>query len=462
MGILATGQITFIAYNDALSLTGLIKSSAPKTQVYDTSIGGAYNYTPSWTSTPLVLTPTLSKQAAGSAGVDLVAVSGGNGANISNVKWKIKLFNDAEVEIAKGTSNASFGSVSSSAPYALTLNKNVMTSAKPAMEVSFTCTYTDPSTSLSIDFASSISLSLMKSGGKAVFIQMTEQNGQYFIRNGAVDTTTMKLLFKVFRNGVEDTAVTGSAQWKYRDPGGSWTNDGSAIALSGTNPSTVATKTISAATINAIHNSRVYRVEFTDNDSDADKTGTVYSDELTIIDLTDPYTLEYTVSGGTIFKNGEGSKTVYPRLFQNGVEVDLISGAYKLYRFTLYDSSGNITYFKSAFDLSTTVATAISAGGKSLAIASAGTAGTAKAIAAGDELVLEPGVSGKEEIVTVADTYTSGTTIPLVNGVTYSHAVSAVVKSANKKTGLTDTTKLITVTGVDITNLGSTSVEAIG
>ena len=458
MSVLATGQITFIDYNDALSLTGFINSTHPKTQVYSKDGGGTYSA--NWVSSNNLLTPNLFKQASGAAGIDLVSPTGGNGVGITNAKWTLKLFTDSPVVITAGASNASFGSVSSSAPYTLTLNKNCMSEAKPSLECTFSCTYTDPSTALSIDFRTSVSFSLMKSGGKAVFVQVYEDHGMYVIRNGAVASSSLLLKFAVYRNGVKDTSVTGSAQWKYRDPGGSWVNDGSAVSLSGSNPETAATKTIGAATVDAITGSRTYRIEFTDNDSEADVTGTVYATDVTILDLTDPYQLEYTVDGGTIFKNGEGTKTIHFRLFQNGVEVDLVSGSYKLYRLTLHDQNGNLTYFKSAFDLSTSISGAVAAGATSLVVASAGTG--AKAIKAGDRLVIQPGVSGKEEIVQVAASYASGTTIPLAAGIQYAHSASAPIRSANKKCGLTDTAKVITITGDDIFNLGSVDVEVIG
>ncbi|MDT4761815.1 hypothetical protein [Sphaerochaeta sp. PS] len=457
MAILATGQITFIDYNDALSLTGFINSTHPKTQVFSKDGGGKWSA--DWATANNLLTPNVFRQAAGASGLDLVSPGGGNGVGITNPKWTLKLFTDTAVVIAAGASNAAFGSVGSAAPYTLTLNKNCMTEAKPSLECTFSCTYTDPSTALSIDFKTSVTFSLMKSGGKAVFVQIFEDNGQYVIRNGSVATSTLALKFSVYRNGVKDTSVTGSAQWKYRDPGGNWTNDGTAVALSNSNPETAATKTISAATVDAITNSRTYRIEFTDNDSEADVTGTVYSAEVSILDLTDPFQVEYSVDGGTIFKNGEGTKTIRLRLFQNGSEIDLVSGAYKLYRLTLHDQNGNITYFKSAYDLATSISGAIAVGATSLVVASAGTG--AKAIKEGDRLVLEPGVGAKEEIVQVGASYVSGTTIPLVSGVQFAHAASAPIKSANKKCGLTDTAKVITITGDDIFNLGSTDIEVL-
>ena len=284
--ILATGQITFIDYNDALSLTGFINSTHPKTQVYSKDGGGTYSA--NWVSSNNMLTPNLFKQAAGAAGIDLVSPTGGNGVGITNAKWTLKLFTDSPVVIAAGGSNASFGSVSSSAPYTLTLNKNCMSEAKPSLECTFSCTYTDPSTALSIDFRDLGLLLPDEVRGKAVFVQVYEDHGMYVIRNGAVASSSLLLKFAVYRNGVKDTAVTGSAQWKYRDPGGSWVNDGSEVSLSGSNPETAATKTIGAATVDAITGSRTYRIEFTDNDSEADVTGTVYATDVTILDLDRP------------------------------------------------------------------------------------------------------------------------------------------------------------------------------
>ena len=53
----ATGQITIIDYNDALTLSGFITSNVVKTQMYNPDND---SYTPNWASSPfLVLTPSL-------------------------------------------------------------------------------------------------------------------------------------------------------------------------------------------------------------------------------------------------------------------------------------------------------------------------------------------------------------------------------------------------------------------
>ena len=74
---LATGQITFIDYNDALSLTGFINSTHPKTQVYSKDGGGTY--AANWVTANNLLTVQVFRQAAGAAGLDLLTPAGGNG-----------------------------------------------------------------------------------------------------------------------------------------------------------------------------------------------------------------------------------------------------------------------------------------------------------------------------------------------------------------------------------------------
>ena len=52
----AQGQFTIIDYNDALTLTGYIGANLAKTQMYNPDND---TYSPDWSSTNLVLTPSL-------------------------------------------------------------------------------------------------------------------------------------------------------------------------------------------------------------------------------------------------------------------------------------------------------------------------------------------------------------------------------------------------------------------
>ena len=73
---IATGQISIIDYNDALTLTGFISSNHPKTQMYNPDNAG---YTPNWASTNLVLTPSLYKLGTTT---DIITST-----EITSVKW---------------------------------------------------------------------------------------------------------------------------------------------------------------------------------------------------------------------------------------------------------------------------------------------------------------------------------------------------------------------------------------
>lgn len=447
--LLATGQLTIVDYNDAISLVGFIGSTHPKTQVYSKDGGGAY--TPSWASVNNILTPELYVQASGAAGANLLA----SGTNISNAKWTLK--NSAgSVEIAAGGTNASYGSVGSAAPWALTLNVNCLTETYPSLECVFSCDYTDPTTGLVISFKTSVTFALMRSGGKSVVVQIYETSGVYVIRNGAVSSTTLTLKFKLFRNGAEDTTITGTAVWKYRDPGASSWTTAQTTTFTAQDPASVGNLAITALVVDAITNSRTYRLEFTDTGTEAEVSGTVYADEVTILDFTDNYALDLSSSAGDVFKNGVGSTVITPRLYRNGSEVDTTSGAFKRYRFSVRDKNGAISYFKSSYDLSTTLSAAVAAAATTFTLASIGS--SPKEVIVGDELVIEPGVSGKEEIATVVSI--SSKTITCA-ALTYAHASGAVVKSANMKSGLAATTKTIAVTGDDIDVKGIIECEVL-
>ena len=74
----AQGQFTIIDYNDALTLTGYNGSNRAKTQMYNPDNG---TYTPDWSSTNLVLTPSL--YVIGTT-TDQITSS-----NVTSVKWYI-------------------------------------------------------------------------------------------------------------------------------------------------------------------------------------------------------------------------------------------------------------------------------------------------------------------------------------------------------------------------------------
>ena len=74
----AQGQFTIIDYNDALTLTGYIGSNLQKSQMYNPDNA---TYTPDWSSTNLVLMPSL--YVIGTT-TDQITSS-----NVTSVKWYV-------------------------------------------------------------------------------------------------------------------------------------------------------------------------------------------------------------------------------------------------------------------------------------------------------------------------------------------------------------------------------------
>lgn len=74
----AQGQFTIIDYNDALTLTGYIGSNLAKTQMYNPDNG---SYNPNWTTTNLVLTPSL--YVIGTTADQITS------ASVTSVKWYV-------------------------------------------------------------------------------------------------------------------------------------------------------------------------------------------------------------------------------------------------------------------------------------------------------------------------------------------------------------------------------------
>lgn len=104
----AQGQFTIIDYNDALTLTGFIGSNLAKTQMYNPDNG---SYSPDWTSTNMVLTPSL--YIIGTTTDQITS------ANVTQVKW----YEGSSTTAI--TANTTYG-LSGTKSHILTIKKNTM------------------------------------------------------------------------------------------------------------------------------------------------------------------------------------------------------------------------------------------------------------------------------------------------------------------------------------------------
>ena len=166
----AQGQFTIVDYNDALTLTGYIGSNLAKTQMFNPDND---TYTPDWTDTNLVLTPSL--YVIGTTEDKITS------SEVTSVKWYI---GSSDTPITASGDYALSGTKN----HILTVKGNVMASL-PGIDYRCVITYQDPGTGLSLSHPLTISFSRVVNGGGIVDLLVTTPNGNVF-KNSEVATLT--------------------------------------------------------------------------------------------------------------------------------------------------------------------------------------------------------------------------------------------------------------------------------
>lgn len=322
----AQGQFTIIDYNDALTLTGYIGSNLAKTQMFNPDNN---TYSPDWTSSNLVLTPSL--YVIGTT-TDKITSN-----EVTSVKWYIGSSSTAI------TSSGSY-SLSGTKSHILTVKGNVM-AGLPGIDYRCVITYKDPSTGLSITHPLTISFSRVVNGGGIVDLLVTTPKGNVFKnseiatltaaaelwRGSSVDTTNV-----TYKWALMDPSVTGSSSTGYdSDFGTGWKKLSDTTGkYTGTATSTI---TIYAA---AVESYAVFKCMAKDTDSTSSTYNSKFYDVATFIDNSDPIQIIITSTGGDVFKNGQGSTTLTAVCYQAGMEID--SAGIGTYNWTKYDKDGSI------------------------------------------------------------------------------------------------------------------------
>lgn len=320
MAIVSTGQITIIDLFDAPALNAWIGASQATAQTYDNT---AATWSPSYTSTPQVLTLYLTKAASMTSLL---------GANVPNVKW-YKVVGATKTEITSVTTsdNTYKGGTSHSV---LTTKDNVPT-ANNAVSYVVEGTWNDPDTALPVNFSAEIKLVLVQIGKAAVIASIYAPNGDFFRNKLPANLTINVDLYKdgVLSTGSKkikwfaaDAGVTTTGHASYDADGGiGWRK---ITATTGTTGE-VASSTFDAAITgqgvltvypNAVTRAQTYKSVVTDNVGGT--AGTKVTNFLTLNDLDDPVQVVIDSSGGDVLKNGAGTSTLRARLFQNGAEID--------------------------------------------------------------------------------------------------------------------------------------------
>ena len=322
----AQGQFTIIDYNDALTLTGYIGSNLAKSQMYNPDNA---TYSPDWSSSNLVLTPSLYVIGTTTDQITTAAVT--------SVKWYL---GSSTTAITTSGNYALSGTKS----HILTVKGNVM-AGLPGIDYRCVITYKDSSTGLSITHPLTISFSRVVNGGGIVDLLVTTPNGNVFKnsevatltakaelwRGSTVDTTNVS-----YKWGVMDSTVTSSSSAGYDASFGTgWRKLADTTGMySGT---TTATITVYAA---AVDSYAVFKCVATDSDSTSNTYNKTFTDVATFIDNSDPIQVVVTSTGGDVFKNGVGSTVLTAVCYQAGAEID--SDGKGTYTWTKYNKDGAI------------------------------------------------------------------------------------------------------------------------
>ena len=322
----AQGQFTIIDYNDALTLTGYIGSNLAKSQMYNPDNA---TYSPDWSSTNLVLTPSLYVIGTTTDQITTAAVT--------SVKWYVGSNTTAL------TSSGNYA-LSGTKSHILTVKGNVM-AGLPGIDYRCVITYKDDSTGLSITHPLTISFSRVVNGGGIVDLLVTTPSGNVF-KNSEVATLTAKAeLWRgstvdttnvTYKWGVMDSTVTSSSSAGYDASFGTgWRKLSDTTGMySGTTTSTI---TVYAA---AVDSYAVFKCVATDSDSTSNTYNKTFTDVATFIDNSDPIQVVITSTGGDVFKNGVGSTVLTAVVYQAGAEID--ADGKGTYTWTKYNKDGAI------------------------------------------------------------------------------------------------------------------------
>lgn len=320
---LATGQISIIDYNDALTLTGFIGSNKPKTQMFNPDNN---SYNPDWGSSNLVLTPSLFKLGTST---DIIS-----DASVTSITW-YDVTNGTEVAIVAGASYA----IGASKPCTLTIRTNVL-AGLPGKDYMCKIIYHDDSTNLDLTYKMDISFSRVVNGGGIADAVAYCPNGNVF-KNGAV--TSLIAQCDLWRGSVVDTTLV-TYQW-YKQDGTVASDQGGGIGWKKLTEVASSTTGVTSNTLtvfnSAVANFAVFKCVIKDTDSASNTYNQSFVDTVSIVDQSDNIQVTVTSTGGDVFKNGVGSTTLTAKVFQAGAEIDSAGTKYT-YKWYKYDKNGTL------------------------------------------------------------------------------------------------------------------------
>ena len=335
MSIVSSGQITITNLSDGMQLNAFITASGVTTQTYDAT---AQTWSPSYATTPQVLTLNLTK-----AGSNTSIISGVAG----NITWTrsdgtttttITSTTDTDNQYLSGSSNS-----------VLTTEVNVPI-ANSASRFTASGIWVDPNTGLNVPFSATLDLTVVQLAKSSVLANVYAGNGGAFYNSQPASLTVNADLYKggqlssgnkqIFF-GYADSSVTTTSSTGYDSNLGlgwhlcnsSTTNQTPNVAP-GTNTTSQGILTVLPTAITDAQSFKAVII-----DEVGGTAGTAVSGIVTLLDYSDPITCTIDSTAGSIFKNGSGTTTLTCRVFQSGAEIDKAGTTYT-YEWSQRDQNG--------------------------------------------------------------------------------------------------------------------------
>lgn len=352
---IARGQITIVDLNDARTVNMFLSSNHPTTQIFSQD-GKTYtpNYNPNEGGTSLVITPELLVSGITNPSFSNTSDQNSNSENAAILaakpEWTI---NNVKVD-----ANTTFATVGQSAPYALTINKNLLVSEDqngediPVYSISCSAQWFDSKMKTWVPVKASIEFHRSINTGQLCMARI-DSTGQYFKYgpNGPTPAS-IDLTAVLIRGSKEDTTPTDSGEpkdgtfsvtWYKRGIEGANPADGEQdgwIALS--NEANKWTINGNKLTVfpDGVDSQTTFRVRIKDTYSKSAGYNKYFYDSYSIMDLTDPFSLVVKSTNGDSFKNGVVDTDIVATVQSGGEDV---KGGYTIkYYWQKYDADDSI------------------------------------------------------------------------------------------------------------------------
>lgn len=242
MSVLATTSKTILDLTDGEGLSVYLASNLPRTQMYNTNTSA---YSPDWTSTSLVLTPTVYLNQTEIARTD----------SKLSFQWKRREGSGSEASLTTGET-AGTGSNKGK----LTVSQNKLGSVTSGiLTYILTVTYTNSTTGVTLTSKIESTFTLMSSGSNAKLVSITGDQVFKYTSGGNVSPASITL--------TANTQNVSVSKWQYKNSSNNWV-DYPTGTITGT--------TLTVAPTHNIWVNNVASIRVTTNDNDIYDTTSIY------------------------------------------------------------------------------------------------------------------------------------------------------------------------------------------